>query len=129
MVETELTFFEVQAQGGAGESAELGQTHLGDAPEVLNAIDMRLAFDKFIAAMIHPVMLLVAQVHQAAVALPTIGIDDTAQGHLALQNGRQHRPGTVRNDLRVNFPVTFEQAKDGHFLKSSPSPFASDAPP
>ena len=128
MIETKLTFFEVQPQRGAGEAAELRQTHLGEAPEVLDAVDMRLAFDELVAAMIHPMMLLVAQVHQAAVALPAIRVDDAAQRHLALQNGRQYRPGTVRDDLRVNLPVTFEQAEHRHFLKSSPSPFATDAP-
>jgi hypothetical protein len=127
MIETELTFFEVQAQGGAGEAAKLGQAHLGDAPKVLDAVDVRLAFDKLVAAMIHPVMLLVAQVHQAAVALPAVRIDHAAQGDLALQNGRQHRSGTVGHNLRINFPMPFEQPEDRHFLKSSPSPFAPDA--
>lgn len=52
MVETEFTFFEVEAQGGAVEAAKFGQAHLGLSPEVLDAVDVRLAPDKFIAAMI-----------------------------------------------------------------------------
>lgn len=68
MIKTELTFFEMKSERGAVEAAALGQAHLGDAPEVLNAVDVRLVFDKFIAAMIHPVVLLVAQIHQAIVA-------------------------------------------------------------
>jgi hypothetical protein len=128
MIETELTFFEVQPQCGAGQAAKFRQTHLGDAPEVLDAIDVRLALHKLVAAMIHPMMLLVAQIHQAAVTFPAIRINHAAQGHLAFQNGRQHRPGTVRHNLRINLPVAFEQAEHRHFLKSSPSPFAPDAP-
>src|SRR5450432_1323473 len=127
MIKTELTFFEMQVQGGAVEAAKLGQPHLGDAPEVLNAVDVRLVFDKLIAAMIHPVMLLVAQVHQAAVALPAIRINHAAQGHLALQNGRQHCAAAIGDDLCINFALTLEQAEDRHFLKSSPSPLAPDA--
>lgn len=127
MVETELTFFEVQAKRDAVKATELRQAHLGETPEVLDAVDVRLPFHELVAAMIHPVMLLVAQIHQAAVTLPAIRINHTAQGHLALQNGRQHRAGTVRHDLRVNFPVALEQAEHRHFLKSSPPPFAPDA--
>jgi len=32
MVETELTFFEVQSERGAGQATELRQAHLGNAP-------------------------------------------------------------------------------------------------
>jgi len=127
MIETELAFFEVQAERGAGQAAELRQSHFGDAPEVLEAVDVRLALHKLVAAMIDPVMLLAAQVHQAAAALPAVRINHAAQRHLALQNGCQHRPGTVGHDLRVNLPVTLEQPEDRHFLESSPSPFAPDA--
>ena len=129
MIETELTFFEVQMERGAVEATKLRQAHLGEAPEVLDAVDVRLALHKLVAVMIHPVMLLVAQVHQAAVAFPAIGINHTAQGHLALQNGRQHRAAAIGHDLRINLSVAFEQAENGHFLKSSPSPFAPDATP
>lgn len=118
MVKTELTFFEVEADGGTIEATELGQPHLGDAPKVLDAVDVRLALDELVAPVIDPVMFLVAQVHQAAVALPAIRIDHTAQSHLALQNGRQYRPGAVRHDLRINFPVTLEPAEYRTFLKA-----------
>ena len=67
MIETEFTFFEVEAQGGSVEAAKLGQAHFGDAPEVLDAVDVRLAFDELVAAMIDPVMFLVAEIQQAAV--------------------------------------------------------------
>ena len=127
MIKAELTFFEVQAERGAVEATELRQAHLGDAPEVLDAVDVRLTLHELVAAMIHPVMLLVAQIHQAAVALPAIRVDHAAQGHLALQNGRQHRPGTVRHDLRVNLSLPLEQTEHRHFLISSPAPFAPDA--
>ena len=127
MIKTELTFFKMQMQSGAGQAAELGQAHLGEAPEVLNAVDVCLALHKLIAPMIDPVMLLVAQIHPAAVAFPAIRIDDAAQGHLALQNGRQHSAAAIGDDLRINFPLAFEQAEDRHFLKSAPAPFAPDA--
>src|SRR5277367_1168394 len=126
MIETELTFFEVQMERGAVEATKLRQAHLGEAPEVLDAVDVRLVLHELVATMIHPVMLLVAQIHQTAIALPAIRIDDTAQGHLALQNGRQHSAAAIGDDLRVNLPVAFEQAEHRHFLKSSPSPFAPD---
>ena len=41
MIETELTFFKMRVQGGAVEAAKLRQARLGDAPEVLNAVDVR----------------------------------------------------------------------------------------
>jgi len=129
MVETEFTFLEVEPQRAAAQSPELRQTHLGDAPEVLNAIDVRLALHKLVAAMIHPVMLLVAQIYQAAVALPAIRINHAAKRHLALQNGRQHSAGTVRDDLRVNLPLPLEQPEDGNLFKSSPPALAAHPAP
>jgi hypothetical protein len=122
MIETELTFFKIQMQGGAVETAKLGQTHLGETPEVLDAVDVRLVLHKFIAAVIDAMMLLVTQVHQAAVTLPAVRIDHAAQDHLALQNGRQHCAAAMGDDLRINLPVAFEPAEDRHFLKSSPVP-------
>ena len=111
MIETELRFFKMQVQGGAVEAAKLGQAHLGAAPEVLDAVDVRLVLHKFIAAMINPVMLLGAQVHQAAVAFPAIRIDHAAQDDFALQNGSQHSAAAIGDDLRINFALTFKQAK------------------
>src|ERR1039457_1158680 len=120
MIKTKLTFFKMPVQSSTVEAAKLRQAPLGEAPEVLDAVDVRLVLHELVAAMIHPVMLLVAQVHQTAVALPTIRVDDAAQGHLALQNGRQHGAAAIGDDLRVNFPVAFEQTEDRHFLKRSP---------
>src|SRR5260221_4942010 len=128
MIKVELTFFKVQMERFATEAAKLRQPHLCDAPEVLDAVDVRFALHKLVAAMIHPVMLLVAQIHQAAVTLPAIRIDDAAQGHLALQNGRQHRPGTVWHDLRINLSLPLEQAEHRHLLKSTTPAFAPNTP-
>lgn len=61
MIETELTFFEMEAQGRTVEAAKLGQPHLGDAPEVFDAIDVRLVLHKLIATVIHPVMFLISR--------------------------------------------------------------------
>ena len=119
MIKTELTFFDVQVKRRTVETAKLGQAHLGDTPEVLNAVDVSLVFHKLVATVIDPVVLLVAQVHQAAVAFPAIRIDDAAQGYLALQNGRQHSAAAIGHDLRVNFPLPLEQAEDRHFLKGA----------
>src|SRR6266705_1845282 len=127
MIETELTFLEVEPQRAAAQAPELCQAHLGEAPEVLNAVDVGLAFHKLVAAMIHPVMLLVTQIHQAAVALPAIRVKHAAQRHLALQNGRQYSTGTIWHNLRINFALAFKQAKDGNFLKSSPTTLAPHA--
>ena len=125
MVETELAFLEMEPQRAAAQASGLRQTHLGDAPEVLNAIDVGLALNKLVAAVIHPVMLLVAQVNQAAVAFPAIRVNHAAQRHLALQNGCQDSSGTVWNNLRVNLALTLKQAEDGNLFKSSPPALAA----
>lgn len=73
-------------------------------------------------------MLLVAQVDQAAVTLPALGIDHAAQGRFTLQNGRQHGTAAIGNDLCINFSMTFEQTENRRFLKKlPPSPLAFDA--
>src|SRR5882757_8510008 len=126
MIKAELTFFEVQAEGGPIEATELRQAHLGDTPKVLNAVDVCLALHELVAAMIHPVMFLIAQIHQAAVALPAIRVNHAAQRHLTLQNGRQYSAGTVGHDLRINLALPLEQAEHRHFLKSASAPFSAN---
>ena len=50
MVKTELAFLEVEPQRAAAQASELRQAHLGQAPEVLHAVDVRLVFHKLLAA-------------------------------------------------------------------------------
>jgi hypothetical protein len=46
MIKSKLGFLQMQVEGGWAEAAKLDQPGLGDAPEVLNAVDMRLAVDE-----------------------------------------------------------------------------------
>ena len=55
--------------------AEPGQSILGKAPEPFDSVNVSMAFNKFIAAMIDPQMLSITQIHQSVIAAPTVGVD------------------------------------------------------
>ena len=64
----------------SGQAFELGQADLGQAPEALDAVDVDGA--PLIPGMIDPEVA-IAEVDQAVVAGPAIGVDDGARVHPA----------------------------------------------
>ena len=73
--EAELALLEVEMEGRLGDAIESGGAALGLAPEGLDAIDMALPPGEFIGAVVDPVMLLVAHIHEAVVSLPTVAVN------------------------------------------------------
>jgi len=103
------------------------QTGLGKAPEALDAVDMGLASDKFILAVIDSQVPAIANVNQAVVTPPAIGIDDAVQGDTTSDNALQRSLCAVRDDFCVNTAVAFENAEDSRFAKGPASSLALDA--
>ncbi|CAN5708316.1 hypothetical protein BH23PAT2_BH23PAT2_10360 [soil metagenome] len=51
---------------------QFGQPYLGNAPEVLDAVDVTVTGSKFVVAVVDAVVLLVAPVNQAVITVPAV---------------------------------------------------------
>ena len=77
VVKSEFAFFQMKVKSVFCQPAKAHKTRLGEGSEAFNAINMRVFIGKFIVAMLHPEVLLIAQVDQAIVAAPAIRVDNT----------------------------------------------------
>ena len=103
------------------------QTGLGKAPEALDAVDMGFTSNELVLPVIDTQVLAVADINQAIVAPPAIGIDDAVQGNPTADNALQRSLSAVRDDFCVNAAVAFENAEDSRFAKGPASSLALDA--
>lgn len=71
-------------------------------------------------------MFRITDIDQSVVAAPHVGMNHGFHADTPTNNGLQRFPGTVGNDLGINFTVTFEDAEDDRFTKCSATVFASD---
>ena len=76
----------------------LGQPDLGQAPEAFDAVDMDGSLRELVAGMIDADVA-IAEVDQAMVAAPAIGVDDGAWVDPAADNPLQGGLRAVRDDL------------------------------
>jgi len=104
------------------------QTGLGKPPEALDAVDMGFASNELILSMIDSQVLAIADVNQAVVTPPAIGIDDAIQGDTAPDNPLQSSLSAVRDDFCIHTAIAFEDAEDGRFTEGATPSFAFDAP-
>ena len=75
MIESKLTLFQVEMEGRFVETPKLHETHLREAPEVLDAIDVCFASTELVALMLNSVVPSVPQVHEACIGIPAIAMD------------------------------------------------------
>ena len=62
------------------QALELGQPDFGQAPEAFDAVDMNGSFRNLVAGMIDADVA-IAEIDEAVVAAPAIGVDDGARVH------------------------------------------------
>jgi len=128
MVEPEFGLFQMQVEGTLAHASELGQSHLGYTPEVLNAIDMRLPGNEFISAMVHTIMSSIPQIHKAIVGMESVTVDDAVQGYLPSYNGLKGLPGAIRDDLGVDLSLPLKDSKNRGLTSSSTTSLAPYPP-
>ena len=75
---------------------------LGVAPERLNAVDMPGSLDELIVAVVDPKVLFQADVNQAIVARPTVGMNDAVGVNFASNNGLQRGFGGIGDDFGID---------------------------
>ncbi len=78
MVESKLSFLEMQIEGSFGQAVELGHTSLCIAPEALDAIDVTFATGELVGTMIDSKMLVKADIDQPIVTRPAIRMNHRA---------------------------------------------------
>jgi hypothetical protein len=125
MVEPELGLFQMEIEGTLTHASKLRQPHLGYAPEVLNAIDMRLPGNEFISAMVHAVMPSIPQIHKAIIGMEPVTVNDAVQGYLPSYNGLERLPGAIRDDLGIDLSLPFQNSKN----RRLPSGSSASLPP
>src|ERR1039458_8626397 len=115
MIEAELGLFEVEIEGMFWDAVELEQASLGEAPETFDTVDMMRSAGELIVSVADPEVLVEAQIDEAIVSSPAIGMEhglrlDSASNH-RLQSGF----GGIRDNLGIDLVAAFEQAEHDGF--------------
>ncbi len=105
---------------------KLLQPMFSKAPKTFYAVDMVRAACKFVLSMIDPVMLRVADIHQAVVATPAITMDNCLRSNATANNGLKCRFRAIRHDLRIDFAITLQNSKDRRLAAGSATALTSD---
>ena len=128
IIESKLTFFEVQVEGGFSHTAELHQAYFGKAPEAFDAVNMVGTDGKLVFRMVNAIVLLIAQINDAVVGAKPIGMDGRSGLDFAFDNRIKRFTSAVRNDLGINLSVSFIDAENDRFAVSSMTTLASNTP-
>lgn len=91
---------------------KLLEATLGVTPETLDAVDVALAGGELVGTMIDSIMFRIADIHQAIIAAPAIGMNDCFRSDATTNNGLQRGLFAVRHDLGVNLAVALQEAED-----------------
>lgn len=84
------------------DSIELHQPSFGKRPEGFNAINRgSVSFHKLITSMVHSVMLVIANIYQAIIASPLIGIDNTLNVYSSSDNPLERSLGGILGTISV----------------------------
>lgn len=106
---------------------ELLQSSFGERPETFDSIDANTSDGKNIVRMVDPKMFAVTNVNRSVIAAPTIRMNDRIETDFAANNSLQRFLRCVRDDLGINFSVSFVNSKNDLFTAASATAFASDA--
>lgn len=127
MVEPELTLFQMKIERMFVHTTKSREAGFGEAPEAFNPVDMGSTSGKFIAPMIDPKVLAVADIDQAIVPAPAVGVDDAAKFHASPNDGLERIFPAIRDDLGIHMPIALEDAEHGCLAECTSAPFALDA--
>ena len=112
MIESKLSFLEMQIEGTLGQAVELGHTSLCIAPETFDTVDVPFARGELIGPVVDSEMLVKADIHQPVVTKPAIRMDNRSRVDVASDNPLQCGLGAVRHDFCVDHTLALEQTKD-----------------
>ena len=116
----------MQVEGVFRQALELSEPDFRHAPEPLDAVDVDGAPHEFILGMVNAEMA-VAEIDQAVVAAPPIGVDDGARVDPAADDALECGLRAVRDDLGIDMALPFEDAEDDGLAVGAAPPPALDA--
>ena len=125
MVKAKLSFFKMQIKRVFSHTIKLCQSSFSITPKRFNAIDMGLSISKLIRAMMHPKMLIKANIHQTIIAAPAVRMNHRTDFNMASDNALQRGFGAVWHDFRVYLAYKLQYAKYNGFAISTASAFAA----
>ena len=128
MVKAKFGLFDVEVEEATREAAMFGQAGFGVAPERFDPVDVVAPACKLVPAVVNAEVAFVAQVDEAVVALPTVGVDDALVSHTALDDGLQRVSRAIVEHVGEDFAAAFEDTDDGHLTTCASPPFAPHTP-
>jgi len=128
VVEAELALFEVQVEGVSGNALGLGEAMFSEGPEGFDAVDVAVAADELVIAMVDPEVFSIADIDQAMVPPPAIAMDDTLGGDTTPNDLLQRRLTRIGYNLRIDPAVAFEDTEDDGLATGSATTLASHTP-
>ena len=126
MIESELTFLEMQEEGGSAHSAKPSQPGFGITPEALDTINVRRSSGEFIAAMTDPIVLFVSQVHKPFISLPAVRVNNAFFVDSPLDNGSESASFDIWDDFGVDLAISSVDAKNDSFPSCSSTSLSFD---
>ena len=128
MIESKLTFFQMQKERRFAHSTKPPQSSFGNTPKTIDSINVRRSSNKLISPMTDPIMLLVSKIHKPFISLPTIRVDNALLVDSPLNNSPESASFDVRNDLGENFAISFVDSKNNRFSSRSTTSVTFDTP-
>ena len=125
MIKAKFSLFQMQIEHLFSDPPHLVQSKFGISPERLNTIDLRLVIGKLITSMLNPEVFRIPHIDKTVILSPAVRVDNTLQAHLTPYNMLQRAFFGIRNNFRVDPPITFKDTKDNGFTAGSTTPFST----
>lgn len=117
MVESKLSFLEMQIEGTLGQAIELGHPSLCIAPETFDPIDVSFTGGELTGAMVNTEMLVKYDLHQPIVTRPAIRMDNRNQVDVSPDNLLQ----CGLHNFRVENSLTLKEPEENRLHLGSSS--------
>ena len=123
VIETPLTFFEVEEEAIFANAAQFKEAEFGVAPKGFDAVDVVFAACELVLVMMDAVVF-VALEDEAVVSLPSVGVDVGAFEDAPDDNRHQFLLGAVLYHAQIDVLSALVQADDGDFTTRPAPAFA-----
>lgn len=102
MIESQLSFLEMQLKGALGQAVELGHPSFFITPAALNAVDVSFARGELISIVVNSEMIVETDIKQAIVTGPAVRMNARSRIDFPPDDPMQGGLGGVRHDFRID---------------------------
>ena len=103
-----FSFFQVHKEGAPGHTAEFHQMPFGAALEASNPVDIGIASDKLIFAVVGPREFVKADIHQTVIAAPAVSVNHADHIGFSPDDGLQYDLGRNGNNFCISAAASLE---------------------